>query len=117
MYILYFELDKIYCKMYLRRAISILCNWSNLNDRFQADRVYAESPFIPKYNYYYINNDDEGMRKFYLSHLSVVSPFVFIPAIVCVMLMPQFILAWVGEKFVPSVAVAQMLVGAFFLLL
>ena len=27
----------------------------------------------------------------------MVSPFVFIPAIVCVMLMPQFILAWVGE--------------------
>jgi len=44
----------------------------------------------------------------------VVAPFVFIPVTVCVALMPQFIVAWVGEMFIPSVLVAQILVGSFF---
>jgi len=115
MYILYFELDKIYIARFISaEQLAFYVIGATLMIALRAFGSIMSSQYFPKYSYYYINNDDRGMRNFYLSHLSVVAPFVFIPVIVCLMLMPQFIMAWVGEKFIPSILVAQILVGAFF---
>jgi len=114
LYVLYYELDKVYIAKFLSAdQLAFYVIGVSLMTGFRSLSGALNSPYIPKYNQYYVNNDDKGMKNFYFSHLSVVSPFIFIPVIVCVILMPQVVISWVGEKFAPSIGVAQILVGSY----
>jgi O-antigen/teichoic acid export membrane protein len=116
MYVLYYEMDTFYiCKFISVNELAFYSIGVILSGVFRRISSTLISPYMPKFNEFYVHNDDIGMKNFYLSSVAVTTPFVLIPVIVSIMLMPQFIIAWVGEKFVSSILISQLLVGAWIL--
>jgi O-antigen/teichoic acid export membrane protein len=113
MYLLYYELDKIYIlKFFSAGMLAFYAIGAGLSSYIRTLSSNLNSPYLPKYNKFHVQADDAGMKQFYLSNLAVVAPFIFVPVIVAVILMPKFIIAWVGVKFARSILLAQFLVGA-----
>lgn len=71
------------------------------------------SPFFARFNHFIGLNDMEGLRRLYLSIVTLTLPFVVFPILSLFLLMDPFVNAWVGSHYENSVLVAQLLIFCF----
>ena len=115
-WIAYYEMDNVFIGKFISvQALAFYAIAASGMSFFRRLNVTLLGPYPPVYNRFYVNNDDAGMRSFYLSNVAVTAPFIFIPAVVAIIFMPQFIVAWVGVKYAPSIDAARLLVGCWML--
>jgi len=70
-------------------------------------------PFFARFNHFIGLNDMEGLRRLYLSIVTLTLPFVVFPILSLFLLMDPFVNAWVGSHYENSVLIAQLLIFCF----
>jgi O-antigen/teichoic acid export membrane protein len=114
MYMLYYEVDTVYIAKFISaEQLAIYVIGFSLMGFFRRLSSTLNGPYVPKYNEYYVKNDDIGMKNFYFSNIAVIFPFIIIPAMVSIILMPQFIIAYVGDKYYDSIFISQILIASY----
>jgi O-antigen/teichoic acid export membrane protein len=71
------------------------------------------SPFFARFNHFIGLNDMDGLRRLYLSIVTLTLPFVVFPILSLFLLMDSFVNAWVGSHYEDSVLIAQLLILCF----
>jgi O-antigen/teichoic acid export membrane protein len=71
------------------------------------------NPFSARFNHFIGLNDVEGLRRMYLSVVTLTLPFVVFPILSLFLLMDPFVNAWVGNHYENSVLIAQLLIFCF----
>lgn len=71
------------------------------------------TPFRARINHLVALNDEPGVRELYRRVMVVTLPASMFPVISLIVLMKPFVSTWVGDRYLPSVLIAQMLIFAY----
>jgi O-antigen/teichoic acid export membrane protein len=109
-HILYFEIDSIYLlKKYPASQYAFYAIAISLSNYFRNINSIIFSPFSVKYNEFYIKNDKLGMQRFYCKNILLVLPVTYLPVLIMIFLMPQFITSWLGYNYLATILIAKIL--------
>lgn len=71
------------------------------------------APFRARINHFVALKDDVRVRELYKRVMVVTMPAAIFPVISLIVLMKPFVFCWVGDSYLPSVLIAQMLIVAY----
>jgi O-antigen/teichoic acid export membrane protein len=109
-HIIYFELDSIYLlKKYPSSQYAFYAIALSLSNYFRNINSIIFAPFAVKYNELYINEDKIGMQNLFYKNISLVLPITFLPVLITILTMPEFINSWLGDKYFQSILIAKVL--------
>lgn len=110
-WILYYELDSIAIgKLLGANQVAFYAIGLTVLSFFRSILGILFSPFNVRFNHFIGNNDEAGLKFFYLQIVSVLAPIVVFPIIVIAVLARPIVLTWVGADYSDSVIVVQLLV-------
>jgi len=113
-WILYYELDAFaIAKMLGPESVAIYSIGFTILTFLRTLFCVIFTPFFARFNHFIGLNDINGLRKLYMSIVTLTLPFVVFPILSLFMLMGSFINALVGSYYQNSVIIARLLVLCF----
>jgi len=113
-WILYYELDAFaIAKLLGSESVAIYAVGFTILTFLRTLFGVLYSPFFARFNHFKGLNDMEGLRRLYLSIITLTLPFVVFPILSLFLLMDPFVNAWVGSYYENSVRIAQLLIFCF----
>lgn len=114
MWILYYELDAFaIAKLLGPESVAIYTVGFTVLTFMRTLFGVLFSPFFARFNHFIGLNDIEGLRRLYISIVTLTLPFVVFPILSLFLLMEPFVNAWVGSYYENSVSIAQILILCF----
>lgn len=113
-WILYYELDAFaIAKMLGPGSVAIYAVGFTIMTFLRSLFGMLFSPFFARFNHFIGLNDLDGLRKIYLTILTLTLPFVVFPILSLFILMKPFVDTWVGAYYKDSVFIARLLIFCF----
>ena len=110
-WILYYELDAFaIAKLLGSESVAIYAIGLTILTFMRSLFGVLFSPFFARFNHFIGLNDVDGLRRLYLSIVTLTLPFVVFPIVSLFLLMDPFVNAWVGNHYEHSVLIAQLLI-------
>jgi O-antigen/teichoic acid export membrane protein len=113
-WILYYELDPwVIGKFFGAELLAFYAVGLSLMQIFRSIFGILYNPFSARFNHFVGVNNFKDLNHFYLRVVKLTIPVVLLPTISLIVLMKPFILSWVGEKYVSSVVLGQLLTSCY----
>ncbi len=113
-WILYYELDTFaIAKMFGVRSLSIYAIGLTIISYFRSFFGTIFTPFIARFNHFIGLNDKEGLKLFFVKVIVLFLPLTIFPVITLYLTIDNFILSWVGDKYIASISIAGVLVMSY----
>lgn len=110
-WIVYYELDPLVISKVLgANQVAIYAIGLTVLSFFRSILGIMFSPFNARFNYFVGNNDEEGLKLFFLQIVTTFAPFVVLPIVALTILSKPLVLSWVGKDYMESVVITQFLV-------
>jgi O-antigen/teichoic acid export membrane protein len=109
-WILYYELDTFaISKMFGVNSVAIYAIGLTIITYFRSLFGILFTPFIARFNHFVGLNDKEGLRTFFIKVVIIFFPLTVFPVLTVYFTIDNFILTWVGEKYISSIYIASLL--------
>ena len=109
-WILYYELDPwVIGKFFGAELLAFYAIGLSFMQIFRTIFGVLYNPFCARFNHFVGVNNYKELKCFYLRVIKLTIPVVLLPTISLIVLMKPFVLSWVGEKYVSSIVVSQLL--------
>ncbi len=113
-WILYYELDPfVISKLLGPNYLAIFAIGFTLMEYFRSIFGIVFGPFVAKFNHFIGLKDYNGLHLFFTKVLVLALPLTVFPILAISITIKNFIYCWVGNQYVASVPVAQILVLSF----
>lgn len=110
-WILYYELDSVSIgKIFGAEKVAIYAIGLTLLSFSRSIFGILFSPFNARFNHFIGENNEEGLRSFYLQVISLFAPVVILPLLAVCMMIGPLVMSWVGTMYKESILIAQYLV-------
>lgn len=110
-WILYYELDSVAIgKLLGAGQVAVYAIGLTVLSFFRSILGILFSPFNARFNHFVGNEDENGLKSFYLQVVTILAPVVVFPSITIALLARAIVVAWVGTDYLESVSVIQFLV-------
>lgn len=115
-WVLFYELDPFVISHLLGvKYLAIFAIGFSLMEYFRSVFGIVFGPFTAKFNHYIGLEDLEGLHVFFNKVLVLALPLTVFPVLAVFYTMEYFILIWVGDQYIASIPIAQVLVLSFVL--
>ncbi len=109
-WVLYYELDPLVISKVLgANQVAVYAIGLTVLSFFRSILGIMFSPFNARFNYFVGNNDEEGLKNFFIQIVTTFAPFVVLPIIALTVLSKPLILSWVGSDYTESILITQFL--------
>lgn len=113
-WILYYELDPfVISKLLGADQLAVFAIGFTLMEYFRSVFGIIFGPFVAKFNHFIGLKDFDGLNEFYKKVLVLALPLTVFPVISISITIKSFIFSWVGNQYIDSVPIAQILVLSF----
>jgi len=111
MWVLYYELDSIaIAKLLGAQAVAYFAIGLTISKFFRNISGIIYAPFRARFNHFIGLNDQDGLRRLYLTAIKRTMPIVVFPLVSIIVLMKPLIVCWVGADYLPSIKIALFLI-------
>jgi len=110
-WILYYELDTLVIGKFIgAEQVAIYAIGLTILSFFRSILGIMFSPFSARFNHFIGVNDLDGLKNFYFSVITVLTPLIVLPITAIAMLSKQIVLSWVGAGYQESIVITELLV-------
>ncbi len=110
-WILYYELDTFaIAKIFGAHTVAVYAIGLTIITYFRSLFGVLFTPFIARFNHFVGLKDKEGLQTFFIKVVILFLPVTVFPVVAVFFTVHNFIMCWVGESYLSSVAIAQVLV-------
>ena len=112
-WVFYYELDTLGVSALLgANAVAIYAVGKQIQTFIRSIVAIVFSPYPTRINYFIGQNDIDGLKKFFY-HISETLSFIIIPIVTIVLFAKPLVVAWVGDGYMDSCIIVQLLVLTF----
>lgn len=110
-WILYYELDTFaIAKIFGAKSVAVYAIGLTIITYFRSLFGVIFTPFIARFNHFVGLKDIDGLKSFFIKVLVIFLPFTVFPVLTVFLTVDNFILTWVGDKYLSSISIASILV-------
>jgi O-antigen/teichoic acid export membrane protein len=110
-WILYYELDTFaIAKIFGANSVAIYAIGLTIITYFRSLFGVIFTPFIARFNHFVGLKDKEGLKLFFIKVVVLFLPLTVFPVVTVFFTVDNFILTWVGDKYISSISIASILV-------
>lgn len=110
-WILYYELDTFaIAKIFGASSVAVYAIGLTIITYFRSLFGVIFTPFIARFNHFVGLNDKEGLKFFFIKVVVLFFPLTVFPVVSVFFTVDNFILTWVGDKYISSITIASVLV-------
>ena len=110
-WILYYELDTFaIAKIFGASSVAVYAIGLTIITYFRSLFGVVFTPFIARFNHFVGLNDKEGLKLLFVKVVVLFLPLTVFPVVTVFFTVDNFILTWVGDKYISSISIASILV-------
>jgi O-antigen/teichoic acid export membrane protein len=109
-WVLYYELDTFaIAKIFGVKSVAIYAIGLTIITYFRSLFGILFTPFIARFNHFVGIKDKEGLKNFFIKVVILFLPITVFPVLTIYFTVDNFILTWVGNKYITSIHIASIL--------